>query len=62
MQAQASSMKSITELERMGYSKEFLYRVCHMPCSPMFRTSANGKFYVMYDKFLEFISQRRIGK
>lgn len=62
METNTNQMKSITELEQMGYSKEFLYRIAHMPCTPMFRTSPRGKFFVIYPKFLEFISQRRIGK
>ena len=62
MRVQESKMKSLTELEEMGWPKEVLYRIAHMPCSPMFRTSSRGKFYVVYDKFVEFVSARRIGK
>ena len=62
MDAVKNKMVSITELEEMGWPKEVLYRIAHMPCSPMFRTSARGKFYVIYEKFVEFVSARRIGK
>lgn len=62
MSSEIVNLKSLTELEQMGYSKELLYRISHMPCSPMFRTHPRGKFFVRYDKFLEFISTRRIGK
>lgn len=62
MEKSENKMKSITELEQMGWSKEILYRIAHMPASPMFRTNPRGKFYVMYDKFVEFVSARRIGR
>ena len=57
-----SRMKSLAELEKEGWSKELLYRICHMPCSPMFRTNPRGKFYVMEDKLIEFCAARRLGK
>ena len=58
----AGTMKSITELERDGWNKELLYRICHMPNTPFFRVSPRGKFYVIEEKLREFVSQRRCGK
>lgn len=58
----AGTMKSITELEKEGWSKELLMRIAHMPASPMFRTNPRGKFYVIEEKLREFVSQRRVGK
>ena len=55
-------MLSMTELEQKGWSKELLYRIAHMPCSPFFRCSPRGKFYVFEDKLNDFVSARRIGK
>lgn len=57
-----NKMLSITELEKKGWNKELLYRICHMPASPFFRTTKFGKFYVIESKLIEFCSQRRIGK
>ena len=62
MRVQESKMKSLTELEEMGWPKEVLYRIAHMPCSPFFRTSPRGKFFVMEDRLREFCSARRIGR
>lgn len=56
------TMKSITELVNEGWNKELLMRIAHMPASPMFRTSPKGKFYVIEEKLIEFVSQRRCGK
>lgn len=58
----ATKMKSITELEKAGWSRELLMRIAHMPNSPMFRTSPKGKFYVIEERLREFCSTRRIGR
>ena len=57
-----NKMLTMTELVNQGWSKELLMRIAHMPASPFFRTSSKGKFYVFYDKLIEFCSIRRIGK
>ena len=57
-----SKMLSITDLEKRGFNRELLYRIAHMRNSPMFRCTATGKFYVLENRFYEFISERRCGK
>ena len=59
---ETQKLLSISDLEKMGYSKEFLYRVSHMTATPFFRTNKRGKFYVIYENFINFISTRRIGR
>ena len=60
--ANTQQMKSLSELEREGWSKELLYRISHMPNSPMFRTTPKGKFYVVEERLKEFVAARLIGK
>lgn len=55
-------MKTMSELVQDGWSKELLMRIAHMPNTPFFRTSKQGKFYVIESNLREFVSTRRIGK
>lgn len=58
----AQQMKTVSQLVAEGWNKELLYRVCHMPATPFFRTSKRGKFYVIESNLREFVSTRRIGR
>ena len=62
MENEQDRLLTISDLIANGYGKDFLYRVCHMENTPFFRTGKRGKFYVFEDKFVEFCSQRRVGK
>ena len=55
-------MLSMTDLEKVGWSKELLYRIAHMKDTPFFRSSPRGKFYVMESNLKEFVKTRRVGK
>lgn len=51
-------IKSISQLEKEGWDKNLLYRICHMGGSPAFRTSPNGKFYFVEEQLKKFIETR----
>lgn len=55
-------MLSITDLVSKGWDRELLYRIAHMRCTPFFRTTPKGRFYVFEDKLIEFCSGRKVGR
>jgi len=57
-----SKMMTISKLVKEGWNKELLMRIAHMKDTPFFRSSPKGKFYVLPDKLIEFVSTRRVGK
>ena len=55
-------MKTMSDLVKEGWNRELLMRIAHMKNTPFFRSSPRGKFYVIEEKLIDFVSQRRVGR
>lgn len=55
-------MKTMSQLVNKGWNRELLMRIAHMKDTPFFRSSPRGKFYVIEEKLIDFVSTRRVGK
>ena len=55
-------MKTMSQLVDKGWNRELLMRIAHMKNTPFFRSSPRGKFYVIEEKLIDFVSTRRVGK
>ena len=55
-------MKTMSQLVDKGWNRELLMRIAHMKNTPFFRSSPRGKFYVIEEKLIDFVSTRRVVK
>lgn len=54
------TIKTISELVDDGWDKNLLYRICHMPNSPAFRSAKRGKFFFRVEALNQFIDSKGV--
>lgn len=54
-------LMSITELRKLGFPKETLYKIAHINNAPVIRTAGGGKIFFVtenLDDFIKFAKER----